>query len=155
RRRGIGGNDGAQGDTVKDVPVIGLPDPRPDGPHDLGGFHGHSAAPAHCDMGLSGCDGSMSNRDLTGSGRDGPMPNRDVTGFGRDGSMPNREVTGSDASMSNDDVTLYLAISAQCDRFGDGRRCQGWLPTARRNHPCVGALLDEANDSQCKQQDCN
>jgi len=63
-------------------------------------------------MGLSGCDGSMSNRDLTGSGRDGPMPNRDVTGFGRDGSMPNREVTGSDASMSNDDVTLYLAISA-------------------------------------------
>src|SRR5260370_16859066 len=64
-RHGSGGNDGAQRDTVKDAPVVGLPDPRPDGPDDLGGFHGHSAGLAHRDMGPSGRDGAMSNRDAT------------------------------------------------------------------------------------------
>jgi hypothetical protein len=42
-RRNSGGDDRAQGDTVKDGPVVlGLRDPRSDGPHDRGGFHGHS-----------------------------------------------------------------------------------------------------------------
>jgi len=63
RRHSRGGHDGAQCDTVKDGPVVGLRDPRPDGPHDLGGFRGHSTALAHRDMGPSGCDGAMSNRD--------------------------------------------------------------------------------------------
>src|SRR5262245_12853305 len=114
RRHGSGGNDGAQRDTVKDAPVVGLLDPRPDGPHDLGGFHGHSAALAHRDMGPSGCDGAMSNRDVTGSGRDPSTCARDVTGSDRDASTCARDATGSDLgpSMSNHDVTSYRAIFA-------------------------------------------
>ena len=34
RRHSRGGHDGAQCDTVKDGPVVGLRDPGPDGPHD-------------------------------------------------------------------------------------------------------------------------
>ena len=100
RRHRGGGNDGAQRDAVKDTPVVGLQDPRPYGPHDLGGFRGHSAASSHRDMGLSGCDGAMSNRDVTGSDRDASMSACDVS--------------GSDvaASMSNHDVTGYRAIFA-------------------------------------------
>ena len=100
RRHRGGGNDGAQRDAVKDTPVVGLPDPRPYGPHDLGGFRGHSAASGHRDMSLSGCDGAM--------------PNRDVTGSDRDASMSACDVTNSDlgASMSNHDVTGYRAIFA-------------------------------------------
>ena len=99
-RHGAGGNDGAQRDTVKDAAVVGLPHPRPHGPHDLGGFRGHGAALGHRDMGPSGCDGAM--------------PNRDVTGSDRDASMSACDVTGSDvaASMSNHDVTGYRAIFA-------------------------------------------
>src|SRR5262245_60023597 len=100
RRHGSGGNDGAQRDTVKDAPVVGLLDPRPDGPHDLGGFHGHSAAPGRRDMGLSGCDGAMSNRDVTGSDRDASMSACDVTG------------SDVGASVSNQDVAGYRAIFA-------------------------------------------
>src|SRR6516162_2778526 len=94
RRHSSGGNDGAQRDTVKDAPVIGLLDPRPDGPHDLGGFHGHSAALAHRDMGPSGCDGAMSNRDVTGSGRDASTCAREVTGSHVGASMSNHDVAG-------------------------------------------------------------
>src|SRR6266540_2039734 len=79
RRHSIGGDDGAQCDTVKDGPVVGLLDPRPHRPHDCGGFHGHSASPAHRNMGPTGCDASMSNCDVTSSD-DASMPNRDVTG---------------------------------------------------------------------------
>ena len=100
RRHGGGGNDSAQRDTVKDAPVVGLPDPRPHGPHDLGGFRGHSTAPGHRDMGPSGCDGAMSNRDVTGSDRDASMSACDVTG------------SGVGASMSNHDVAGYRAIFA-------------------------------------------
>jgi len=114
RRHSSGGNDGAQRDTVKDAPVVGLPDPRPDGPHDLGGFRGHSTALAHRDMGPSGCDGAMSNRDVTGSGRDASTCARDVTGSDRDASTCACDVTGSDvgASMANHDVAGYRAIFA-------------------------------------------
>jgi len=102
RRRwhGGGGNDGAQRDTVKDAPIVGLPDPWPHGPHDLGGFRGHSSAPGHRDMGLSGCDGAMSNRDVTGSDRDASMSACDVTG------------SDVGASVSNHDVAGYRAIFA-------------------------------------------
>jgi hypothetical protein len=100
RRHGGGGNDGAQGDTVKDAPIVGLPDPWPHGPHDLGGFRGHSSAPGHRDMGLSGCDGAMSNRDVTGSDRDASMSACDVTG------------SDVGASVSNHDVAGYRAIFA-------------------------------------------
>ena len=54
-------------------------DPRSDGPHDCGGFHGHSAAPAHRNMGPTGCDASMSNCDVPGSDRDASMSGCDVT----------------------------------------------------------------------------
>src|SRR6266851_2131331 len=70
RRHSIGGDDGAQCDTVKDGPVVGLLDTLPHRPHDRGGFHGHSAAPAHRNMGPTGCDASMSNCDVPGSDRD-------------------------------------------------------------------------------------
>ena len=106
RRHRGGGNDSAQRETVKDAPVVGLPDPRPHGPHDLGGLRGHSAAPGHRaalghrDMGPSGCDGAMSNRDVTGSDRDASMSACDVTG------------SDLGASMSNHDVTGYRAIFA-------------------------------------------
>src|SRR6266478_9263557 len=107
RRHSSGGNDGAQRDTVKDAPVVGLPDPRPDGPHDLGGFRGHSAALAHRDMGPSGCDGAMSNRDVTSFDGGPSTCARDVTGFDRDAPMSACDATGSDveASMSNHDAT--------------------------------------------------
>jgi len=102
RRRwhGGGGNDGAQRDTVKDAPIVGLPDPWPHGPHDLGGFRGHSSAPGYRDMGLSGCDGAMSNRDVTGSDRDASMSACDVTS------------SDVGASVSNHDVAGYRAIFA-------------------------------------------
>src|SRR5262249_43101695 len=93
RRHSSGGHDGAQCDSVKDGPVVGLWDPRPDGPHDRGGFHGHSAAPAHGDVGPTGCDASMSGCDVTSSG-DASMPNRDVTGSDGDTSMSNCDMTG-------------------------------------------------------------
>src|SRR5882724_12359594 len=70
RRHSIGGDDGAQCDTVKDGPVVGLLDPWPHRPHDQGGFHSHSAASAHRNMGPTGCDPSMSNCDVSGSDRD-------------------------------------------------------------------------------------
>ena len=106
RRHSRGGHDGAQCDTVKGGPVVGLRDPRPDGPHDRGRFHGYSAAPAHCDMGPAGCDASMSKSDVPGSDHDTSMPACDVTGSG-DASMPNRDVPGSDGGtlMSNYGVT--------------------------------------------------
>jgi len=106
RRHSRGGHDGAQCDTVKDGPVVGLRDPGPDGPHDRGRFHGYSAAPAHCDMGPAGCDASMSKSDVPGSDYDTSMPACDVTGSG-DASMPNRDVPGSDGGtlMSNYGVT--------------------------------------------------
>jgi len=106
RRHSRGGHDGAQCDTVKDGPVVGLRDPGPDGPHDRGRFHGYSAAPAHCDMGPAGCDASMSKSDVPGSDHDTSMPACDVTGSG-DASMPNRDVPGSDGGtlMSNYGVT--------------------------------------------------
>src|SRR5262249_13471848 len=112
RRHSSGGHDGAQCDTVKDGPVVGLRDPRPDRPHDRGGFHGHSAAPAHCDVGPTGCDASMSNCDVPGSDRDASMSGYDVTSSG-DASMPNRDVTGSDGdtSMSNCAVADHRDIS--------------------------------------------
>src|SRR5215831_6042954 len=94
RRHRGGGNDGAQRDAVKDTPVVGLPDPRPYGPHDLGGFRGHSAASGRRDMGLSGCDGAMSNRDVTGSDRDASMSACDVTNSNLGPSMSNHDVTG-------------------------------------------------------------
>jgi hypothetical protein len=114
RRHGSGGNDGAQRDAVEDAPVVGLPDPRPHGPHDLGGFHGHSAGLAHRDMGPSGCDGAMSNRDVTGFDGGPSTCARDVTGFDRDAPMSACDATGSDveASMSNHDVAGYRAIFA-------------------------------------------
>jgi hypothetical protein len=89
RRHSSGGHDGAQCDTVKDGPVVGLRDPRPDRPHNRGGFHGHSTAPAHRDVGPTGCDASISNCDVTGSDRDASMSGYDVTSSG-DASMPNR-----------------------------------------------------------------
>src|SRR6266705_5976981 len=49
RRHSIGGDNGAQCDTVKDGPVVGLLDPWPHGPHDRGGFHSHAAL-AHRNM---------------------------------------------------------------------------------------------------------
>ena len=106
RRHSSGGDDGAQGDTVKDGPIVGLQDPRPDGPHDRGGFDGHSAAPAHCDMGPARCDASMSKCDVPGSDRDASMSGCDVTSSD-DASMPNRDVPGSDGdtSMSDCDMT--------------------------------------------------
>src|ERR1700730_8882929 len=106
RRHSSGGDDGAQGDTVKDGPIVGLRDPRPDGPLDRGGFHGHSTAPAHCDMGPTGCDASMSKCDVPGSDRDASTSGCDVTSSG-DASMPNRAVAGSDGdtSMSDCDMT--------------------------------------------------
>jgi len=70
RRHSIGGDDDAQSYTVKDGAVVGALDPRPHGPHDRGGFHSHSAAPDHRNMGPTGCDASMSNRDVPGSNRD-------------------------------------------------------------------------------------
>jgi len=113
-RHGSGGNDGAQRDTVKDAPVVGLPDPRPDGPDDLGGFHGHSAGLAHRDMGPSGCDGAMSNRDVTSFDGGPSTCARDVTGFDRDAPMSACDATGSDveASMSNHDATTCGATFA-------------------------------------------
>jgi hypothetical protein len=110
RRHSSGGDDGAQGDTVKDGPIVGLRDPRPDGPLDRGGFHGHSTAPAHCDMGPTGCDASMSKCDVPGSDRDASMSGCDVTSSG-DTSMPNRDVPGSDGdtSMSDCDMTGHRA----------------------------------------------
>jgi hypothetical protein len=113
-RNSRGGDDGAQCDIGNDGPVIGLPDPRPDGPHDRSGFHGHSAAPAHCDMGPTGCDASMSNRDVPGSDGDASMSACDVTGSDDDTSMSARDMPGSDgdASMSNCDVTGSRATSA-------------------------------------------
>jgi hypothetical protein len=105
RRHSIGGNDGAQCDTVKDGPVVVLLDPRPHRPHDRGGFHSNSAAPAHCNMGLTGGDASMSNCDVPGSDRDASMPNRDVT-------------TGSDGtSMSNCDARGHPDISTGSGGF--------------------------------------
>ena len=80
-------NDSAQCDAVKDGPIVGLPDPRPHRPHDRGGFHGHRAAPAHCEMGSPGCDDSVSNRDLTGSDGDASMSACDVTGSDGNDSM--------------------------------------------------------------------
>jgi hypothetical protein len=111
RRHSSGGHDGAQCDTVKDGPIVGLRDPRPDGPHDRGGFHGHSAAPGRCDVGPTGSETSMSNCDVPGSDRDASMSGCDVTSSG-DASMPNRDVTGSDGdtSMSNCDMTGHRDI---------------------------------------------
>jgi len=109
RRHSIGGDDGAQCDTVKDGPVVGLLDPRPHRPHDRGGLHGHSASPAHRNMGLTGGDASMSNCEVPGSDRDASMPNRDVTGS--DGT-----------SMSNCDMTGRPDISTECGGF-DSRYC--------------------------------
>src|SRR5258708_36151549 len=82
RRHSIGGDDGAQCDTVKDGPVVGLLDPRPHRPHDCGGFHGHSASPAHRNMGPTGCDASMSNCDGPGSDREPLVSGRDGTRSG-------------------------------------------------------------------------
>jgi len=122
RRHSIGGDDGAQCDTVKDGPVVGLLDPRPHRPHDRGGFHGHSASPAHRNMGPTGCDASMSNCDVPGSDRDASMSGRGVTSSGN-ASMPNRDVTSSDdASMPNRDVTGHPDISTECGGF-DSRYC--------------------------------
>src|SRR5262249_47087725 len=106
RRHSRGGHDGAQCDTVKDGPVVGLRDPRPDWPHDRGGFHGYSPALAHCDMGPTGCDASMSKCEVPSSGHDASMSGCDVTSSG-DASMPNRDVLGSDGdtSMSDCDMT--------------------------------------------------
>src|SRR5262249_5084038 len=111
RRHSSGSHDGAQCDTVKDGPIVGLRNPRPDGPHDRSGFHSHSAA-AHRNMGPTGDDASMSNGDVTGSDRDASVSGRDVTSSG-DASMPNPDVTGSDGdtSMSNCDVTGHRDIS--------------------------------------------
>src|SRR6516165_12024115 len=97
RRHRGGGNDGAQCDAVKDTPVVGLPGPRPYGPHDLGGFRGHSAASGHRDMSLSGCDGAMPNRDVTGSDRDASMSACDVTNSDLGASMSNHDATGDRA----------------------------------------------------------
>ena len=101
RRHSSGGHDGAQCDTVKDDPVVGLRDPWPDGPHDRGEFHGHSAAPAHCDMGPTGCDdASMSNRDVPASDGDTSMSGYDVTCSDGDASMSGCDVTGSNCGAS-------------------------------------------------------
>jgi len=111
-RHSIGGDDGAQCDTVKDGAVVGLLDPRPHGPHDRGGFHSRSAAPEHRNMGPTGCDASMSNCDVPGSNCDASMSGRDVTSSG-DASMPNCHVTASDGhtSMSDCDVAGHRDIS--------------------------------------------
>jgi hypothetical protein len=109
RRHSIGGDDGAQCDTVKDGPVVGLLDPRPHRPHDRGGFHGHSASPAHRNMGPTGCDAPMSNCDMPGSDRDASMSGRDVT-------------SSDDASMPKRDVTGHPDISTECGGF-DSRYC--------------------------------
>jgi hypothetical protein len=122
RRHSIGGDDGAQCDTVKDGPVVGLLDPRPHRPHDRGGFRSHSVARARRKMGPTGCDASMSNCDVPGSDRDASMSNCDVTSSD-DASMPNRDVTSSnDASMPNRDVTSHPDISTECGSF-DSRYC--------------------------------
>src|SRR5216684_1361107 len=99
-RHGSGGNDGAQRDTVKDAPVVGLPDPRPDGPDDLGGFHGHSAGLAHRDMGPSGCDGAMSNRDVTSFDGGPPTCACDATGSDVEASMSNHDATTCGATFA-------------------------------------------------------
>jgi hypothetical protein len=109
RRHSSGGDDGAQGDTVKDGPIVGLLDPWPHTPHDRGGFHSHSAAHAHRNMGPTSCDASMSNCDVPGSDRDASMPNRDVT-------------SSDNASMPNRDVTGHPDISTECGGF-DSRYC--------------------------------
>jgi hypothetical protein len=108
RRHSSGSHDGAQCDTVKDGPIVGLRNPRPDGPHDRSGFHSHSAA-AYRNMGPTGCNASMSNCDVPGSDRNASMSGRDVTSSG-DASMPNRDVTGSDGhtSMSNVQIGFVL-----------------------------------------------
>jgi hypothetical protein len=157
RRHSIGSDDGAQCDTVKDGPVVGLLDPRPYGPHDCGGFHSHSASPAHRNLGPTGCNASMSNCDVPGSdpdasmsgcdvtsSEDASMSNRDVTSS-EDSSMPNRDMTSSeDASMPNRDVADHPDISTECGGF-DSRYCQGWQQTGRRHNHRVRALLDEGN----------
>jgi hypothetical protein len=109
RRYSIGGDDGAQCDTVKDGPVVRLLDPWPHRPHDRGGFHSHSTAPAHRDMGPTGCDASMSNCDVPGSDRDASMSGCDVT-------------SSDDASMPNRDVTGHPDISTECGGF-NSRYC--------------------------------
>jgi hypothetical protein len=111
RRHSIDGDDGAQCDTVKAGPVVGLLDPRPHRPHDRCGFHSHSAAPAHRNMGPTSCDASMSNCDMPGSDRDASMSSCDVTSFD-DASMSNRDVTASDGdtSMSNCNVAGHRDI---------------------------------------------
>jgi hypothetical protein len=35
------------------------------------------------------------------------------------------------------------------------RHCYGWPQTSRQRNHCVGALLDEGNDSQCKHCGCD
>jgi hypothetical protein len=67
RRHSIRGDDRAQCDTIKDGSVVGLLDPRPHRSH--GGFHSHSAAPAHRNMGLTGYNASMPTCDMPGSNR--------------------------------------------------------------------------------------
>src|SRR5262245_37771294 len=122
RRHSIGGDDGAQCDTVKDGPVVGLLDPRPHRPHDRGGFHGHSASPAHRNMGLTGGDASMSNCEVPGSDRDASMSGCDVTSSD-DASMPSRDVTSSDATSSSTcDMTGHPDSSTECGVF-DSRYC--------------------------------
>ena len=98
RRHSIGGDDGAQCESVKDGPVVGLLDPWPHRPHDRGGFHSHSAAPAHRNMGPTGCDASMSNCDV-------PVSDRDASMFGCDAT------SSDDASMPN--VARAKALSAR------------------------------------------
>ena len=122
RRHSSGGDDGAQCDTVKDGPIVGLRNPRPDGPHDRGRFHSHSTA-AHRNMGPTGCDASMSNCDVPGSNRDTSMSACDVTRSDY-ASMPNRDVPGSDGDtpMSNSDVRGHRDTFTKCDRF-DSRHC--------------------------------
>jgi hypothetical protein len=137
RRHSIGGDDGAQCDTVKDGPVVGLMDPRPHRPHDRGGFHSNSDAPAHRNMGPTGCDASMSNCDVPGSdcdasvsgcdvmssddaptGCDASMSNCDVPASDRDASVSGCDVMSSDdASMPNRDVPGHPDVSTECDGF--------------------------------------
>ena len=104
RRHSIGGDDGAQCDTVKDGPVVGLMDPRPHRPHDRGGFHSNSDAPAHRNMGPTGCDASMSNCDVPASDRDASVSGCDV-------------MSSDDASMPNRDVPGHPDVSTECDGF--------------------------------------
>ena len=115
RRHSIGGYDAAEYNAVEDQPVVGLLNPRPDRPHDFGGLRGHGGPPGGCGMGPSGRDGSRPNRNVTGPDRDAPMCACDAV------------VSDVDTSMANHDATGRSATSAYCDRFGDGRRCHGWL----------------------------